>query len=631
MRMMTTETESEMGTCTLTLGRGRSRRGGTGRGRRWPELRWGDWFRGTPGGYARILLGSLVLAWYLRDQRLIGPGELRLIFAVLELRETRCTRSHRGWFTAEDLVARFGGELARVRAGLDRLLELGYLQEFGREIRLAGCVEQLRVEEPVRREGEQFLAGFAPEGVARIVPLPRRWLRELARRSTTPAQIAVVIAHAIRCLFWGSPGIRGKGCLKAGWVASTFRLSGSTVQRWRAWMIEAGWLVPLETCQQVRNAVGQWFTVPLGEDRAIGGRESCTPIAKIGGPLAARDREIGAPLKTRDPSLRSEERAENQKPDRVRVPQGDRGQRQGRGAGGLLHAARDRGGRNRDRQPDSPDPSRSRPRSTAPRWPDRAAGPGRPPGGGPRTRPAAGRGRSPVSWDRMTGANLADPEQLGALFEQAVARGVLPGSQADRLRFFAAAQRARGRADRNACGFFRRLVEGQHWDFLTQAEEDRAREQLSWLRDRPARSGSSSADPRPGPVSDSGDQGPDSPGLTPVAELIQAYARELSVAEQDRRERERALDRQVLERLRRSLQGALRITLDWAAVWRLMTEGWSSLGRDPESLGGPHAHRLRKLVAEGWPEDWSPVRFATAVGVAERELTLTGQAEGGSP
>ena len=67
------------------------------------------------------------------------------------------------------------------------------------------------------------------------------------------------------------------------------------------------------------------------------------------------------------------------------------------------------------------------------------------------------------------------------LFEDAVTRGVLRDTQADRLTFLSAVARTLQKATHNTGGFLRRLIESPDYrGFITQSDEDTARR---WLRE----------------------------------------------------------------------------------------------------------------------------------------------------
>jgi hypothetical protein len=74
--------------------------------------------------------------------------------------------------------------------------------------------------------------------------------------------------------------------------------------------------------------------------------------------------------------------------------------------------------------------------------------------------------------------DLEDTGRLLALFDQAVERGLLGGSERDRLRFVSAAEHARRVGTQNACGLFVRMLRGDRWSYVSQESESRANARL---------------------------------------------------------------------------------------------------------------------------------------------------------
>ena len=75
-------------------------------------------------------------------------------------------------------------------------------------------------------------------------------------------------------------------------------------------------------------------------------------------------------------------------------------------------------------------------------------------------------------------ADLDNPDRLAALFDRAVRQGLVRRCAGDRLKFFAAAERAKRVSTQNRCGFFAAFIRRGLWDFLSQADEDRAIERI---------------------------------------------------------------------------------------------------------------------------------------------------------
>jgi hypothetical protein len=74
--------------------------------------------------------------------------------------------------------------------------------------------------------------------------------------------------------------------------------------------------------------------------------------------------------------------------------------------------------------------------------------------------------------------DLKDTARLLDLYRQAVAKGLVTASEGDRLRFVGAAEHALAVAKHNPPGLFAWLVRGACWRYVTQDDEDRARQRL---------------------------------------------------------------------------------------------------------------------------------------------------------
>jgi hypothetical protein len=74
--------------------------------------------------------------------------------------------------------------------------------------------------------------------------------------------------------------------------------------------------------------------------------------------------------------------------------------------------------------------------------------------------------------------DLRDTARLLVLFEEAKGKGIIGGSESERLIFVATAERARLTALTNAPGLFAELVRRRLWHFITQDDEDRAQKRL---------------------------------------------------------------------------------------------------------------------------------------------------------
>jgi hypothetical protein len=87
--------------------------------------------------------------------------------------------------------------------------------------------------------------------------------------------------------------------------------------------------------------------------------------------------------------------------------------------------------------------------------------------------------RSTPTLRNIREADLTDPKNLRELYTQAIACGILGPSDSERLLFYAAAERAKAVATRNAPGLFVWLLRGKRWRYLTQSDEDAAHAKLN--------------------------------------------------------------------------------------------------------------------------------------------------------
>jgi hypothetical protein len=89
-----------------------------------------------------------------------------------------------------------------------------------------------------------------------------------------------------------------------------------------------------------------------------------------------------------------------------------------------------------------------------------------------------GKGEETPTLRHIVPDDLTDTARLLRLFDEARSKGLIGGSESDRLTFVATAERARLRAIRNAPGLFAELVRRRLWHFVAQDDEDRAHERL---------------------------------------------------------------------------------------------------------------------------------------------------------
>lgn len=91
-----------------------------------------------------------------------------------------------------------------------------------------------------------------------------------------------------------------------------------------------------------------------------------------------------------------------------------------------------------------------------------------------------GRDDAPT-FQHVTRQDLYEPARLEKLHHDARRLGLVADSECDRLRFFAAAEHAIVVGTKNPCGLFAAIVRRGLWGFITQGDEDVARQKLRHL------------------------------------------------------------------------------------------------------------------------------------------------------
>jgi hypothetical protein len=344
----------------------------------------------------------------------------------------------RTWLAAHEMVARRCklGDRRPPAYSLDELaMLLGVTHKRAgtsiRRLQAAGLIDwsdsAIAFPEPADRDLVENLADTIGRGKGRIA-IPRRLLRHLVR-GARPALVATALAVLLRCLSRRRSGFDGRGRLKATWVAHAFGVSARQVKAARRQLVALGWIAPEPSDQWGLNRWGARYRIDLAWSPAPDtGPRSSPPPADRGA--------TSSPPDLHPEPLRG---AKNQEPAQ-------------RGPAGVQL-----------------------------------------PEIGPQIRTDPEAGPSPLSPPRLDDVRAEDLKDTGRLLRlhgQAVARGVVTASEADRLRFVGAAEHALAIGRANPAGLFAYLVRGHCWRYLRQDDEDRAAARLK-VYDRgpaPARS-----------------------------------------------------------------------------------------------------------------------------------------------
>jgi len=439
------------------------------------------------GGFVLVPVASLIGAWRGCRSAPLGIGDFRAWLACHEMKARRCVvqEGRTPTFGHPELARLCGVSEKRARSAVNRLVGSGLLTWSGQAIDVPNT-EAGSGTDP----DDDPLADSIGEGKGSLA-IPRRILRLLVG-GARPALIATALGILLRCLSRGRGGFKSRGRLKASWIARVFEVDLRRVKQARKQLIDLGWIAPEETDQWCENRWGRAYTIDLACDRIAipDGRRLPPPPASAGRRLPPPDS---------DPEPLRENK--NQEP----APGGPAGFQ-------IQEAAGEQ----------SPQPPPPMPRATGtPAIPVEATavpapsvavkiepvcsppGPvatgaetspcGVEPGQPVPARPASvtnGVGGAPLPAPTLNDVRVEDLKDTGrllVLLAQAIARDLVGTSEADRLRFVAAAEHTLAVGKGNPPGLFMYLVRGRLWRYLTQEDEDRASRRLKLHRFGPPR------------------------------------------------------------------------------------------------------------------------------------------------
>jgi hypothetical protein len=382
-----------------------------------PSWRFGQRARKPAGGFCFVTMRSLLRAWQAYRDREIRLVDLRAWLACIELVARRCElqRGRNRHYRVEELRPVIGGP-----GGAQLRRSIGRLESSGL---LAWSESAIRFE--VGSWDAGAVAGISPRLLGRKVPVPRRMIRHLAAGSSR-AVMATAFAHLVRCLHYRDGQCVSGGFCKASWISETFGVHERNVKAARQQLIRQGWLLPASCPQRVMNGLGMGMEINLlwtAANRGVRHADSAPPIllCVTGTPPPRRNMKLSSRLETQNPP---------------RQLAGSRGRP---AASGAPVAVRDLAMRS----------------------------------------DGATAGRALPHLHDVTEVDLRDDQRLGALFAQAIQRNWVHDCDSDRLNFWAAAEHARTVGTRNVPGLFVWVVSNQRWNYITQRDEDGARQRLA--------------------------------------------------------------------------------------------------------------------------------------------------------
>lgn len=386
------------------------------------------------GGFLPISTMQLCLAWWLYQQKHITLRQLRVYFALQEMKERRKhtkAKDGRGRprtpsYSAEELSKLVGGQgsdtaLAALRTDLSKLHKIGLASVKQTSISFATSPDQINVDD---------LAGFwnfweQVPNRRRTVPVPRRTLRAMAG-GFKMATMGVLIALLIRSIHWHKREghIRVDGRTKASWIAKVFGLSPRAVKNGRNQLRSLGWCQQLPVTQIMLNRYGSRDLINVHWKPSDATPEPANNSDKHAQPLHENTTRFAYPNKNRNP-LSTKEYIKNRTSNNTT-------------------ASAENVGASREKD------------------------------GGLAT--STTNNEKPLGKPKLTALDprhLADTKSLLELYQQAIDAKLVEDSEHDRLRFIALAERARSRG-REPQKLFRWLLTHRRFEYTSQADEDAA-------------------------------------------------------------------------------------------------------------------------------------------------------------
>ena len=384
------------------------------------------------GGFVLVSVASLITVWRASQSKAHGLSiaDFRSYLAAHEMLARRSRKASQpdrdtslASYSAAELARLTGVSLKRARASIRRLATAGLIHWS------EGSIEFPQPIGPPAPSPSP-IAGLSDTigGGRGSVAIPRRMLRFLANGAGI-ALIATALAVLLRCLSRRKAGWEGRGRFKASWVAQTFGVSERRVKAARRELIALGWIEPEPSSgQRAENRWGRAFRIDLAW---VAPSSSGTPSAGPSSPSFTPARPVDRPSQgpPKSPLLPSQRPVSvtpsvNQAP----LPGVDKNQEPARGPSGFSIQGS---------------------------------------GNGDKTLP------SPILAEVRI-EDLKDTGRLLDLLGQAIDRKLVGSSEADRLKFVAAAEHALAIGQGNPPGLFAYLLRGACWRYITQGDEDRA-------------------------------------------------------------------------------------------------------------------------------------------------------------
>jgi len=376
------------------------------------------------GGTCPLAPMQICLLWAARQEKIISPLAFTVYVAAHEVKFWRCKtepgQTYRftpyGFQRAD--VNRLLPDVpaAKIAKAFDALEAIHLLTISESGIWFAETLNEVSVPERVTHRALTMFHQLHPDTRDKLINIPRRLLKLIIQCGRRIVRTATLFGLLLTTMLTKriSRYEGYKGCCKAEWIGTLFGVNTKRVNRERAKLIEEGWFTREPTTPRTRKKFGQWVRLNFA------------------------------------PAQPTPEPVENPTPDTPKVqPQNPDSDTKVQPLLNPSLSSSEEILKNQTLPADAPEAGACQPNHL-----------------------------DEPTWTNMQLNDLRQDDRSEALRQQAIQRGHLKNTQADRINFFAAIAHALRVAKHNACGLLRTVVEQGHWHFLSQADEYNAMERL---------------------------------------------------------------------------------------------------------------------------------------------------------
>jgi hypothetical protein len=379
------------------------------------------------GGTCPLSSLQICLLWAARQEKLISPLAFSVYFAAHEVKywrsKTEPGEPYRytpyGFQLADVNRLLPGVPAATIAKAWDELEAIHLLRISENGIWFAEHLNEVSVNEQVKQRALTMFHQLHPDTREKRIKIPRRLLKVIIQCGRRLVRAATLFGMLLTTMLTKrTTRYEGyKGCCKASWIGKLFGVNAKRVNLERARLINEGWFTREPTTPRTRKKFGQWVRLTL------------TPP---------------------EPTPEALEPVENPAPDEPKVqPQTPPDEPKVQPLLNPTLSSSEEISNNQELSPEAPEPGAEQPKNL-----------------------------DVPTWTAIQLHDLQNNARSEALWQQAIERGHLKQTQADRINFFTAIAHALRVAKHNPCGLLRTVVEQRLWHVLSQADEYNALQRL---------------------------------------------------------------------------------------------------------------------------------------------------------